>query len=214
MTNKTGILESVMDDLLEIRPWLLFVFICLITFLILYIKKTFIIDQITAFQILEERGESGIFNSLAAIQFFSITLIYLFKFTFTGLLLWLGCAFFGYRVSFFSAWQVSAAAEFIFILPELIRIIWFMGVETDPSYWEVRAFYPLSLMQFFDYHQLAGRWHYPLKTLNIFEVIYWFMLVAGIHIKAGKKYRIALLIVSSSYVFFFFVWLAYWAMFY
>jgi len=214
MTNKAGILKSVMDDLLEIKPWLLFIIICMITFLILYIKKTFIIDQITAFQILEERGEGGIFKTLAAIQFFSIPLVYFFKFTFIGLLLWLGCAFFGYRVSFISAWQVAAAAEFVFILPELIRIIWFIGIESNPSYWEVRAFYPMSLMQFFDYRQLAGRWHYPLKALNIFEIFYWFMLVAGIHIKAGKKYSIALMIVSSSYVFFFFVWLAYFVVFY
>lgn len=214
MPIKIKILDGIMEDLLEIRPWLLFLLICLITLLILYIKKTFIIDQMVAFQILEERGEGGIFKTLSSIQFFSVPVIYLFKFTFTGLLLWLGCAFFGYRVSFFSAWQIAAAAEFVFIIPELIRIFWYIGVERNPSFWEVRAFYPLSFMQFFDYQQIADRWHYPLKSLNAFEVIYWFLLVAGIHIKAGKKYKIALIIVFSSYVFFFFVWLGYFIVFY
>jgi hypothetical protein len=203
-----------MDDLLEIKPWILFILICLITFLILYIKKSFIFDQMVAFQILEERGEAGIFKTLTTVQFVSIPLIYLFKFTFIGMLLWLGCAFFGYRVSFFSAWQVAAAAEFVFILPELIRIFWFIVVVRDPSFWQVRAFYPLSLMELFDYRQISGRWHYPLKSLNVFEVIYWFMLAAGIHIKAEKKYKTALIIVFTSYVFFFFVWLAYFVIFY
>ncbi len=214
MTNTSGILNSIMDDLLEIKPWILFALICLITFLILYIKKTFIFDQMVAFQILEERGEAGIFKTLSAIQFASIPLIYLFKFTFTGMLLWLGCAFFGYRVSFYSAWQVAVAAEFIFILPELIRIFWFIAVVRDPSFWQVRSFYPLSILQLFDYGEIPGRWHYPLKSLNVFEVIYWFLLVAGIHIKAGKRYKTALIIVLSSYVFFFFVWLAYFVIFY
>ena len=214
MKNKSGILNNFMDDLLGIRPWLLFLLLCLITFLILYIKKAYIFDQMVAFQILEERGEAGIFKTLTTIQFVSIPLVYLFKFTFTGMLLWLGCAFFGYRVSFSSAWHVAVAAEFIFILPELVRIFWFLAVVKDPSYWQVKAFYPLSLMQAFDYHEVPDRWHYPLKSLNVFEVIYWFLLVAGIHIKAGKKYKIAMAIVFSSYVLFFFIWLAYFVIFY
>lgn len=206
--------EGLMSDLIRIKPGLLFVTLCLLTFLILYIRKTFIIDHIAAFEILEERGEFGIYRYLVALQYFSIPIIYLWKFSVFALMLWLGCFFFGYRVTYWQNWHVVVAAEFIFILPELIKTGWFIVVATDPSYWDVRAFYPFSLINLVDYENLHGRWHYPFKAFNIFEIMYWFMLAAGVHLKAGKRYDRALVIVSTSYVFFFLFWLLYYAVVY
>ncbi len=84
---------------------------------------------------------------------------------------------FGYRVTYRQCWGVVIGSEFIFIIPELIKIIWFMFVENDPTYGDIRAFYPLSLMHFFDYTTIDSRWAYPLRALNAFEIAYWFMLV-------------------------------------
>jgi hypothetical protein len=200
--------------MLKIRAIVLFLALCVLTFLILYIRKSFIIDNIAAFEILEERGEFGIYRYLVALQYFSIPIIYLWKFVVFALILWLGCFFFGYRVTYAQNWHVVIAAEFIFILPEIIKTGWFLLVETDPTYWDVRAFYPLSVMNLVNYENTSARWHYPFKALNVFEVVYWFLLVAGVHLKAGKRYDRAFVIVFSSYVFFFLVWLLYYAVVY
>jgi hypothetical protein len=142
-----------------------------------------------------------------ALKFFSVPFIYLWKFTVIAFVIWIGCFLFGYRVTYSQCWGVVIGAEFIFLIPEVLKIAWFMTVETDPTYNDIRAFYPLSLMQFFDYYSLDKRWGYPLRALNLFEVWYWFALAAGIHHYARKEKRIVWFIVSCSYILIFFLWL-------
>lgn len=73
---------SIINDLLEIKRLPFFLLLCTITFLLLFIKKNFIEYEITAFQILDERGQLGMFKAISTLQYFSIPLIYLVKFTF------------------------------------------------------------------------------------------------------------------------------------
>ena len=201
---------QLMEEMMDLKSPALFLMLCVLTFLVLYIKKTFIIDQIAAFEILEERGEGGIFGLLAGLQYVSIPLIYIWKFSFFGLVLWLGAFIFGHRITYWQCWQIVAASEFVFLLPEILKIIWFLFIRTDPSYWDVRAFYPFSLMNSVEYEAVSPKWHYPLKSLNIFEMAYWFLLVAGVQVRIRKQYKSAFLIVFSSYVSFFLIWLVYY----
>ena len=105
-------------------------------------------------------------------------------------------------------------AEIVFVFPELVKIFWFMFFETDPDFGTVRAFYPLSLMNFFDFELVADKWHYPLKSLNLFEVLYWFFIVAGIYVKSNKIYRQSLIIGLFGYVIPFIFWLGYYTIVY
>ncbi len=213
--NKTGIFtKNVMNDLLDINPKVFFVLICLISFLLLYIKKNYIEYEIAAFEILEEKGQAGVFHLLSTLQYFSIPAVYLYKFTITALVLWLGAFTYGYRITFSKCWQIAMVSEIIFIIPEIIKIGWFLFVKTDPDYWTVRTFYPFSLMNFFNYENIDHKWLYPLKALNLFEIIYWFLLIEGIHLKAGKQYKRATLIVGTFYVVSFIGWLFYYVMVY
>lgn len=205
---------SITKDLLEIKRFPFFLIICLLTFLVLFIKKTFIEYEITAFQILDERGELGMFKVISSLQYLSIPAIYLVKFTIIAFFIWVGCFGFGYRVTYSDCWHIVMVSEIIFIVPELIKVFWFMIFETDPIFAEVRAFYPLSLMNLFDFETVENKWHYPLKSLNIFEVIYWFFLVAGIYIKSQKIYRQSMIIGLFGYVLPFIFWLGYYTIIY
>jgi len=89
-----------------------------------------------------------------------------------------------------------------------------MTIQTDPTIHDIRAFYPFSLMHFFDYNFLDKRWAYPLRALNIFEVVYWFLLVKGVHHYARKDKTMVWLIVACSYVLLFFLWLGFYAVVY
>jgi len=206
--------QGIMKDLLEIRKIYFFFILCFLTFLLLFIKKTFIVYEISAFQILDERGQLGVFKLISSLQYLSIPVIYLFKFTIIAFFVWVGCFGFGYRVTYSECWHVVLVAEIIFILPELLKIFWFLYFETDPNYSEVKAFYPLSLINLVNFEQVGKQWHYPLKSINVFEVIYWFLLAVGIYIKSGKVYKQSLVIASFGYVLPFLFWLVYYTIVY
>ena len=191
-----------------------FLLLCLSTFLLLYIKKTFIENETAAFEFLADRPEGGILQLLNAIQFFSIPFIYLWKFTVIAFVIWVGCFMFGYRVTYSQCWGLVIVCEFVFLLPELLKIGWFLFIETDPRLSDINAFYPFSLMQFFDYTEIAKRYVYPLKALNIFEIGYCYLLVSGVHFFAQKQKKIACIIVLCSYVLIFLLWLTFYTIVY
>jgi hypothetical protein len=205
---------SIISDLLEIKKIHFFLLLCLLTFLLLFIKKNFIEYEITAFQILDERGQMGLFKALSALQYLSVPIIYLVKFTFIGFFIWVGCFGFGYRVTYSECWHIVMVSEIIFVLPEIIRIFWFLFFETDPNFAQVRAFYPLSLMNFFDHETLTDKWHYPMKSLNLFEIVYWLFLIAGIYVKSQKVYRQSVIIGLFGYIIPFIFWLWYYTIIY
>ena len=202
------------DDFININRWAYFMLLCLATFLLLFMKKNFVESSIAAFEVMEGKGEMGIFHLISTLQYLSIPIYYLWKFTITSFVLWVGCFMFGYKITYSRLWQIVLVSEMLFLLPDLLKTGWFILVETDPTYWDVRAFYPLSLMNLFDYELIESRWHYPLKSINLFEIIYWFLLVHLIHFSAKKKISYAYSIVFSSYVLFFFVWLGFYVIVY
>lgn len=193
---------------------LLFVLLCVSTLFLLYIKKSFIENETAAFEFLQDRPEGMVLKVVSTLQFISIPIVYLWKFTVIAFVIWVGCFMYGYRVSYTQCWGVVIGAEFIFLIPETLKIIYFLTVETDPSYWDIGSFYPLSLMHFFDYYAIDRKWAYPLRALNLFEVVYWFALVAGIHHYAQKEKRHVWFIVLSSYILLFFLWLVFYVIVY
>ena len=205
---------SEVKSLFAAEKKLTFFLLCLSTFLLLYVKKAFIESETAAFLFLEDRPEGGILQLLTAIQFVSIPLVYLWKFTVIAFVIWVGSFLFGYRITYSQCWGLVIVCEFTFLLPELIKIFWFMFIETDPRLADVNAFYPLSLMSFFDYYEMDKSYVYPLKALNVFEILYWFLLVEGVHFFARKKKKVAWLIVSSSYILIFFLWLWFYVVVY
>jgi hypothetical protein len=193
---------------------LTFILLCLATYALLYIKIAFIENETAAFQFLEDRPEGALFQVLNAIRVVSVPLVYLWKFTVIGFVVWVGCFMYGYRVTFSQCWSIAIVSEYVFLIPEIVKIGWFMFVDTDPTYDEVRGFYPLSLMNFFNYYELDKSYAYPLRALNIFEVAYWMVLVNGVHFFSRKEKKIAWLIVACSYILLFLLWLWFYIMVY
>jgi len=207
-------LEKFTRESLDFDKRLFFVFLCLFTFVLLLIKKNFIELEIAAFEVLEQDGNLGVFHFIKTLQNFSIPIIYLWKFTIIAFVIWIGCFMFGYKVAYVKVWQVVMIAESVFFIPEIIKIFYFLFIVTDPNYFEVRAFYPFSIMNLLDYEITSKAWHYPLKVLNIFELFYWVLLVYGIKLASRKRLEISALIVLFSYIFFFFVWLGFYVIVY
>ena len=203
-------MRDLYKSLLEYDKKLLFILLCLLTFLLLLTKKVFIESEIAAFEVLEQKGEMGFFHLINGLQYIGIPLMYLYKFTIIAFVIWIGCFMFGYKLTYQQLWGVALISEFVFLIPEIFKIGWFFFFVGDPDYFNLSAFYPFSLLQLFDYTSLHPKWIYPLKALNIFEAFYWIALVAGVHYSAKKRKSIAYYIVFSSYVLMFGFWLLYW----
>jgi hypothetical protein len=184
------------------------------TLALLFIKISFIENETAAFEFLQDRPEGAVLRIIQGIKYLSIPFVYLWKFTVIAFVIWVGCFMYGYRVTYRQCWGVVIGAEFIFLVPEVLKILWFLVVETDPNLNQISAFYPLSLMHFFDYYSIDRRWAYPLRALNLFEVAYWFLLVEGIQHYARKEKKIVWLIVACSYILLFFLWLGFYVIVY
>jgi hypothetical protein len=206
--------ESETKSLFAVDKRLLFILLCLCTLVLLYIKISFIENETAAFEFLQDRPEGTVLRIINGLKYLSIPIVYLWKFTVIAFVIWVGCFMFGYRVSYAQCWGVVIGSEFIFLIPEVLKILWFFVVETDPNYHDIRAFYPFSLMQLVDYYSIDKRWAYPLRALNLFEVGYWVLLTAGIHHYAQKEKKVVWLIVACSYILLFFLWLGFYVIVY
>jgi hypothetical protein len=193
---------------------LLFILLCLATFLLLFIKISFIENETAAFEFLQDRPEGAILRIINGLKFFSVPLIYLWKVTVIAFVVWIGCFMFGYRVTYAQCWGVVVVAEYVFLIPEILKILWFLFVEKDPSYADIGKFYPLSLIHFADVDQMNKRWAYPLRALNVFEIVYCYLLVEGVNFWARKDKKYVWTIVLCSYVLLFLLWLGFYVIVY
>lgn len=193
---------------------LLFLLLCLATFVLLYIKIIFIENETAAFEFLQDRPEGMILRLISTLKFLSVPFVYAWKFTVIAFVIWVGCFMFGYRVTYTQCWGVVIGAEYIFLIPEILKIIWFMAVQTDPTLNDISAFYPLSLMHFFDYYSIDKRWAYPLRAINLFEIAYWVLIVEGIQHYARKDKKYIWIIVACSYILIFLLWLLFYVIVY
>ncbi len=191
-----------------------FLALCIVTFLVLFAKKALVENETVAFQILQEDGGFGIFQIFSNLQFLAIPLIYTYKVTVIAFILWVGAFMFGYKISYKQMWRVALVAETVFLLPEFAKIMWFILMDHQPDIFEIRYFYPLSLINFFDAEMLSPQFHYPLKAANLFEILYWFVLIEAVHLTANKKWNYAMAIVFSTYVLGFIIWLIYYTQVY
>lgn len=214
MVNSPTLDEGETKSLFSADKRLVFILLCLSTLALLFIKISFIENETAAFEFLQDRPEGTVLRLINGLKYLSIPFVYLWKFTVIAFVIWVGCFMFGYRVIYSQCWGVVIGAEFVFLIPEVLKIAWFMTVQTDPSYHEIRAFYPFSLMHFFDYYSLDNRWAYPLRALNLFEIAYWFLLASGIHHFAKKEKKVVWFIVACSYILLFFLWLGFYLIVY
>lgn len=192
----------------------LFLLMCLSTLVLLFVKKSMIENETAAFEFLADQPAGSVLHLRSLLQYVSIPLIYAWKFTALGFVIWVGCFLFGYRVTYAQCWKIVLVAEFVFLLPELIKITWFFVVVRDPNFYEIGAFYPLSVMNLLDYQTLDPAYSYPSKALNLFEPVYWYFLVLGITHYTRRETKAAWTIVLAFYVPVFLLWLLFYSIVY
>ena len=207
-------MEELLKKLLSTKTFVLFGILSILAALILWTRIQLVENETIAFQILQEQGRFGIFKILNGLKYMSIPFGYAFKLTIIAFILWTSAFMFGYKISFAEMWKISIIGEFVFLVAEFTKIIWLIVTPNDITIFDIKAFYPLSLMSLFDINSIPSNWVYPLQSINVFEPLNWLVLVFAIHYTAKKKLDYAYAIVFTTYVPTFLIWLVYYAIVY
>jgi len=102
------------------------------------------------------------------------------------------------RVPFGKIWMAVTAAEYIFLVPAALKIYGFRHDYPNGGLEEWHRFYVLSALSIVK--DVPADWIYPLQTLNVFEVAYWFILAFGLHKISGLTYDRSVRIVATTYL--------------
>jgi len=191
-----------------------FVLLCILSMLLLYIQISFIENETATFEFLADRPQGAILRTLNTLKYFAIPIVYLWKFTVIAFVVWVGCFTFGFRITYSQCWGIVLIAEFVFLLASIAKIIYFLFIHTDPTLYEVQAFYPLSALSFFEYESLDPRYIYPLKSFSVFEAGYLALLASGIHFYTHREKKASWMIVLGTYVPLFLLWLIFYMLVY
>ena len=128
-----------------------------------------------------------------------LPLMYLFKFTCITLCITIGTIFSNVKINFSKIFKVVIISEAIFILPLLIKLVWFSFFKTNYTLLDLQLSSPLSLLSIFDIAEVKRWFYYPLSTFNIFELLYCACLTYGMSVQLNKNFKKTLPVVLYSY---------------
>ncbi|MCF6348900.1 MAG: hypothetical protein L3J20_11465 [Flavobacteriaceae bacterium] len=95
--------------------------------------------------------------------------------------------------------RIALLGEFVLVLVGYFKFGYFYFIKTDFTLEDLQQYYPLSYINFLELENLELWLIYPLQTINLFEVTYFFVLVYGLHKLLKNKYWKSFEMVAVSY---------------
>jgi len=200
------------------KNWLFFFIVFIFGSLImLYTKKYLNIDNLIynfySEQLAQEQLEKLIENQKkwAWLGYAIVPLIVLLRSSLVALCLSVGNFFYNMNEveipKFKDFFHIALLGEFILVLVGYFKFGYFYFIKTDFTLQDLQQFYPLSYLNFLDAENLDPWLIYPLQTINLFEIAYFFVLVYGLHKLLKNKYWKSFEIVAVSYGIGLVIWL-------
>lgn len=102
-------------------------------------------------------------------------------------------------IKFKQVFRVALLGEFVLVLVGVFKLSYFYFIKSDYTLQDIQQFYPLSFINFLDVENLEPWLVYPLQTVNLFEITYFFVLVYGMHKLLKNNYWKSFEITAASY---------------
>lgn len=181
------------------QKWIWFAVYALLSVLFIYIINDIIITDPKYFTGGNNHSVRAFRNVYKVIYFFYP--IYLFvKIVIISFFIKMSLSFFKFKeVKFMLIFTLVLIAEFVFLIPNLSEIIWFLFIHTQYTMEEVDSYSFLSLVGLIDSSGISSAYIYPVKLVNLFEVLYWILLIVGIKEITQSSGKQSFKIVASSY---------------
>ena len=204
-------LSQKISEALDFDKRLFFILLIGIFLIIRYLTNALILETIPDSERLDAQGDLLFFHIFNTLNYIWTPFALLWKFTVIAFLFWSIGLTIGYKVKFKVLWQFALVAEFIFIFPELLRLLWFMNPTGSVSYLEIQNFEPLSALWLIGPENLEEKFHYPLSVINVFELLYGIAWVLGFHTLSRRSVQESIPVVLLSYFLPLLLWLAFYA---
>jgi|UniRef100_UPI004047B46B hypothetical protein len=204
-------LSQKISEALDFDKRLFFILLIGIFLIIRYLTNALILETIPDSERLDAQGDLLFFHIFNTLNYIWTPFALLWKFTVIGFLFWSIGLTIGYKVKFKVLWQFALVAEFIFIFPELLRLLWYMNPTGSVSYLEIQNFEPLSALWLIGPENLEEKFHYPLSVINVFELLYGIAWVLGFHTLSRRSVQESIPVVLLSYFLPLLLWLAFYA---
>ncbi len=131
------------------------------------------------------------------LQYPLIPIAYLLKFCFVAGLLLVGFFLVDVKARFQDAFRVALEAEFVLLIPSVIKLIWFGAVQREYTITELAQFSALSLRNVIS---PSEQWLSPvLQSISIFELAYWILLAVGVKRIYDRSFSASFGLVAASY---------------
>lgn len=150
--------------------------------------------------------ENEVYESLQKYIYFSTAVYSLIKICVVALIIYTALYLADHPIKINQAIMVVISAEFTFLTPAVIKIFWFKYEYPHGTLSDWHKVYILSALSLFD--GVSADWYYPLQTINVFEVAYWFVLAYGIQRITTLNFDQALKIIVLSYLPALVIWMA------
>ncbi|MGD1958608.1 MAG: hypothetical protein ACFB2Y_07115 [Fulvivirga sp.] len=128
-----------------------------------------------------------------------IPLLYLVKLVYATSSVYTGLFIQSLKISFAKVFSVILVCEPIFLLPKIVKFIWFYFFETEYDLLEFRYFYPFSALSITNIESLSNWFIYPLQMANLFELLYILVVAYFLKKLLNTDYLSMLVVTLISY---------------
>lgn len=111
---------------------------------------------------------------------------------------------------FESLFKATMLANFVFLLPTLLMVLWFLFFQTDYSYKDLEAFGPLSLINWIDSESIPSWLIGLVELINLYELLFVVLVAYGLAYFYQLPYKIAFTRVGLVYAGGIFFWHVLW----
>ena len=133
------------------------------------------------------------------ISYVSVPLLLLIKISVIAVLIDVGCVFYNEKLPYKQLFRIALLGEFVFLAVPIFKLCWFLFFQPNFSLEDIQYFYPLSALNIIGYKGVAVWFIYPLQLLNLFEVVYWFLISVQLNKAIGSTTGKGVNIVASGY---------------
>ncbi len=201
------IMKQLMRNILEKqKTWYLFLWMAIITLLIVFVSQEFFITENLIRKSLSNNMSGDQLDMAVNMQQKISWLTYIFapiglalKFFLVAGILALGAYIWGYKSSYKSILKVVILAESIVLLGSIIHLIVLSFGEIH-SLQQIQSGQILSLNMLVNQKSISDKLYNAFSMINIFEIIYWYLLATGLSVILNKPLGRSFLIVASSYL--------------
>lgn len=192
----------------KFNNWKLLLSVTLLSFLIILIFSIFLnANELLHSFYSEQLAEEQIKQLLESqekrswIAYVIIFLLILIRTSLVALCLSIGVFFYeeNKELKFKNLFKITLLGEFVLILVGYVKFVYFYFIKTDYTLQDIQQFYPFSYTNFLNVEKIEPWLIYPLQTINLFEITYFFVLVYGLHKLLKNKYAKSFEIVAVSY---------------